>query len=86
MNLTFIGSAVYLSMDIPDMFLAVRCQTLISPVIFRPGFRRSRANIPYIQLSKLLNYIQWNKTNNFVLATFFGSWTCVDSFFRARQA
>ncbi|KAJ7358281.1 longevity assurance proteins LAG1/LAC1 [Mycena albidolilacea] len=48
MNLTFIGSAVYLSMDIPDMFLA---------------------------LSKLLNYIQWNKTNNFVLATFFGSWT-----------
>ncbi|KAF7362620.1 TLC domain-containing protein [Mycena venus] len=47
-NFTLIGSAVYMSMDIPDMFLA---------------------------LSKLLNYIQWNTTNNFVLAAFFVSWT-----------
>ncbi|KAJ6516631.1 longevity assurance proteins LAG1/LAC1 [Mycena vitilis] len=48
MNLTFIGSAVYMSMDIPDMFLA---------------------------LSKLLNYIQWDAVNNFVLAAFVISWT-----------
>ncbi|KAJ7934280.1 longevity assurance proteins LAG1 LAC1 [Mycena leptocephala] len=47
-NLTLIGSAVYMNMDIPDMFLA---------------------------LSKLLNYIQWNTINNFVLAAFFVSWT-----------
>ncbi|KAJ7921751.1 longevity assurance proteins LAG1/LAC1, partial [Mycena leptocephala] len=47
-NLTLIGSAVYMSMDIPDMFLA---------------------------LSKLLNYIQLNTINNFVLAAFFVSWT-----------
>ncbi|KAJ6592860.1 TLC domain-containing protein [Mycena capillaripes] len=48
MNLTLIGSAVYMSMDIPDMFLA---------------------------LSKLLNYIRWEATNNFVLAAFVLSWT-----------
>ncbi|KAJ7721214.1 TLC domain-containing protein [Mycena metata] len=47
MNLTYIGSAIYMSMDIPDMFLA---------------------------LSKLLNYIQWNTVNNFVLAAFVLSW------------
>ncbi|KAJ7655411.1 TLC domain-containing protein [Mycena rosella] len=48
MNLTLIGSAVYMSMDIPDALLA---------------------------LSKLLNYIQWDRTNNFVLAAFVGAWT-----------
>ncbi|KAJ7720000.1 longevity assurance proteins LAG1/LAC1 [Mycena maculata] len=47
-NFTLIGSAVYTSMDIPDMLLA---------------------------LSKLLNYIQWNGTNNFVLAAFVVAWT-----------
>ncbi|KAJ7721211.1 TLC domain-containing protein [Mycena metata] len=47
MNLTYIGSAIYMSMDIPDMFLA---------------------------LSKLLNYIQWNTVNNFVLTAFVLSW------------
>ncbi|KAJ7288863.1 longevity assurance proteins LAG1 LAC1 [Mycena rebaudengoi] len=47
-NLTLIGSAIYMSMDIPDMFLA---------------------------LSKLLNYIQWNRLNNFVLAAFVLTWT-----------
>ncbi|KAJ7899626.1 TLC domain-containing protein [Mycena leptocephala] len=46
-NLTLIGSAVYMSMDIPDIFSAA------------------------CGLSKLLNYIQWNTTNNFVLAAFF---------------
>ncbi|KAJ7758691.1 TLC domain-containing protein [Mycena metata] len=47
MNLTYIGSAIYMSMAIPDMFLA---------------------------LSKLLNYIQWNTVNNFVLTAFVLSW------------
>ncbi|KAJ7454556.1 longevity assurance proteins LAG1/LAC1 [Mycena galericulata] len=47
MDLTYIGSAVYMSMDIPDTLLA---------------------------LSKLLNYIQYNKTNNVVLAAFVGAW------------
>ncbi|KAJ6556601.1 TLC domain-containing protein [Mycena vulgaris] len=46
-SLTRAGAAVYLSMDIPDAFLA---------------------------LSKLLNYIQWNRTNNIVLASFVLSW------------
>ncbi|KAJ7146850.1 TLC domain-containing protein [Mycena epipterygia] len=47
-NLTLVGSAVYMSMDIPDAFLA---------------------------LSKLLNYIQWERSIYVVFAAFFAAWT-----------
>ncbi|TBU32801.1 TLC domain-containing protein [Dichomitus squalens] len=50
-NLTFIGNAVYLSMDLPDSLLA---------------------------LSKLANYVQWNRTK---VATFV-VFLCVWSYFR----
>ncbi|KAI0335437.1 longevity assurance proteins LAG1/LAC1 [Cubamyces sp. BRFM 1775] len=50
-NLTLIGNAVYLSMDLPDSLLG---------------------------LSKLLNYIQWNRTKTAVFAVFL----CVWSYFR----
>ncbi|KAI0774245.1 TLC domain-containing protein [Fomes fomentarius] len=46
-NLTFIGNAVYLSMDIPDIFLA---------------------------LSKVINYIQWERIQLFVFAFFLVVW------------
>ncbi|KAJ2920100.1 hypothetical protein MD484_g341, partial [Candolleomyces efflorescens] len=48
LNLTIIGSAVYMSMDIPDAFLA---------------------------LSKLLNYIQWERAKIVTFVTFIGVWT-----------
>ncbi|KAI0723276.1 longevity assurance proteins LAG1/LAC1 [Earliella scabrosa] len=47
-NLTLIGNAVYLSMDLPDAFLG---------------------------LSKLLNYIQYDKTKTAVFAFFIGVWS-----------
>ncbi|KAM5540479.1 hypothetical protein V8D89_005937 [Ganoderma adspersum] len=50
-NLTFIGNAVYLSMDLPDSVFA---------------------------LSKLLNYIQWNKAKTVTFTCF----VCIWSYFR----
>ncbi|KAI0638159.1 TLC domain-containing protein [Trametes polyzona] len=50
-NLTYIGNAVYLSMDLPDSLLG---------------------------LSKLLNYIQWDKTKTAVFTVFL----CIWSYFR----
>ncbi|OBZ70049.1 Sphingosine N-acyltransferase lac1 [Grifola frondosa] len=47
-NLTLIGNAVYVSMDLPDVFLA---------------------------LSKLLNYIQYDKTKIALVFVFLGIWT-----------
>ncbi|CDO71251.1 hypothetical protein BN946_scf184908.g8 [Trametes cinnabarina] len=47
-NLTYIGNAVYLSMDLPDTLLG---------------------------LSKLLNYIQWNRTKTAVFAVFIVVWS-----------
>ncbi|KAI0796697.1 TLC domain-containing protein [Abortiporus biennis] len=47
-NLTLIGNAVFLSMDLPDIFLA---------------------------MSKILNYIQWEKTKITVFVFFLGIWT-----------
>ncbi|KAA1466434.1 longevity assurance proteins LAG1/LAC1 [Dentipellis sp. KUC8613] len=47
-NLTYIGNAVYMSMDIPDVFLA---------------------------MSKLANYIQWNRAKIFVFVFFLCIWT-----------
>ncbi|KAA1466431.1 longevity assurance proteins LAG1/LAC1 [Dentipellis sp. KUC8613] len=47
-NLTYIGNAVYMSMDIPDTFLA---------------------------LSKLINYIQWNRLKIVTFVFFLGIWT-----------
>ncbi|KAG6810870.1 hypothetical protein H0H92_009991 [Tricholoma furcatifolium] len=48
MNMTLIGNAVYMSMDIPDTFLA---------------------------LSKLLNYIQWNKAKVYSFVFFIFVWS-----------
>jgi len=47
-NLTLIGNAVYASMDIPDVFLAV---------------------------SKVLNYLRWERTLAIVYVIFIGVWT-----------
>ncbi|RPD67193.1 longevity assurance proteins LAG1/LAC1 [Lentinus tigrinus ALCF2SS1-7] len=47
-NLTLIGNAVYLSMDIPDSWLG---------------------------MSKLLNYIRWDRTKTAVFAVFIGIWS-----------
>ncbi|KAI0719583.1 longevity assurance proteins LAG1/LAC1 [Cerioporus squamosus] len=47
-NLTLIGNAVYLSMDIPDAFLG---------------------------LSKLLNYLQWERAKTAVFTVFIGIWS-----------
>ncbi|RDX55587.1 longevity assurance proteins LAG1/LAC1 [Lentinus brumalis] len=47
-NMTLIGNAVYLSMDIPDAFLG---------------------------LSKLLNYLQWEKAKTVVFTVFIGIWS-----------
>jgi len=47
-NLTYIGNAVYLSMDLPDSLLG---------------------------LTKVLNYIQWDKTKIAVFVVFIGLWT-----------
>jgi len=47
-NMTLIGNAVFVSMDIPDVFLA---------------------------LSKICNYLKWEKTKIVTFATFFVIWT-----------
>ncbi|KAI0732946.1 longevity assurance proteins LAG1/LAC1 [Fomitopsis betulina] len=47
-NLTHIGVAVYISMDIPDTFLA---------------------------LSKIMNYIQWNRSKIFTFVVLFFTWS-----------
>lgn len=62
-NLTLIGNAVYMSMDIPDIVLAVR----------HPK-RRSSVRLP-AQGSKLLNYIQWTTAKFYAFATFMFVWT-----------
>ncbi|KAI9448029.1 longevity assurance proteins LAG1/LAC1 [Lactarius indigo] len=47
-NLTLIGNAVYTSMDIPDVFLAI---------------------------TKVLNYLNWEYSQNIVFVIFIGVWT-----------
>lgn len=71
MNLTWIGNAVYMSMDIPDAFLAVCCRFLCCshPCISDPFF--------LCQFSKLLNYIQWDNAKVYAFVVFFGVWTYV---------
>ncbi|KAJ7590944.1 longevity assurance proteins LAG1 LAC1 [Mycena floridula] len=58
MNLTYIGNAVYLSMDIPDACLAA------SPAILSPD-----------SLSKLLNYIQYDRAKVVSFAIMVVTWT-----------
>lgn len=64
-NLTLIGNAVYMSMDIPDMVLAVSILRLHMIMVFTP----------FNQCSKLLNYIQWNRAKVASFATFVCVWT-----------
>ena len=62
-NLTLIGNAVYLSMDIPDSFLGVRVRA-----------ESARTSLTCWQMSKLLNYIHYDKTKTAVFTVFIGIW------------
>ena len=68
-NLTFIGNAVYLSMDLPDSVFAV-CSEL---------FADTQQRLTSLQLSKLLNYIQWNKSKTVTFACFVCIWRYVST-------
>jgi acyl-CoA-dependent ceramide synthase len=53
-NLTWIGNAVFITMDVSDVFLAV--SLFLQLVLLCQGFNRSP------QLSKIFNYLKMNKT------------------------
>lgn len=65
--MTLIGNAVYMSMDIPDVFLAVTVFLLYSFV--------SSDCSP--QISKILNYLQFTRSKLVAFITFLGVWTSV---------
>ena len=69
-HLTYIGNAVYVSMDIPDTFLAVREMTQF-------GLFRLAIYIRFLQFSKLLNYLKFDRAKMVSFGIFILIWTCV---------
>ena len=67
-NLTRIGNAVYVSMDIPDTFLAV-CTTT--------SFFVDTYSTALTQFSKILNYLQFERGKIASFAIFIPIWTYV---------
>lgn len=66
-NLTLIGNAVFVSMDIPDVFFAVSGKNWLCAATWNPQL--------LAQLSKICNYLNWEKTKVFTFVNFFFIWT-----------
>lgn len=67
-NLTPIGNAVFITMDVSDVFLAVlhkECR-LVKTL--------NLTIATYFQFSKILNYIKYEKTTVVVFGSFVGIW------------
>lgn len=66
-NLTLIGNAIYVSMDIPDVFLAVSRRTI--------SFSDRLALTRIRQFSKILNYLQFETGKTVSFGVFLVIWT-----------
>jgi hypothetical protein len=67
-NLTLIGNAVFVSMDIPDMLFSVRTERLDIPI---PLFKYLSF---FLQVLKVLHYIGWIRAKLPAFVTFVCGW------------